>query len=232
MNRQVQVVHAVRAVVSPCRPSWTRRLSPWRRSGRLRGCRPGESVTLPRLVCHDACKTCILCRRCAAACLTQVQPAHMKLVQLTPLVLLLVCLLLPDLCCRLGFLERFARQYESRDKCIQTDDLPGGLSAAAQFPSIQVGGRMGGWVGAPCPAHGWVLGRLGWLHVCPALPCLPDGWLGCMLALPIPHSLLPHPPSPPCSRLAWRCCTHMQWCLRVRRAAASTSAPSRERTRW
>lgn len=36
-------------------------------------------------------------------------------------------------------MERYARVYESCDKCVQTDDLPAGEDASAQFPSIQVG---------------------------------------------------------------------------------------------
>ncbi|KAL4428694.1 hypothetical protein ABPG77_009800 [Micractinium sp. CCAP 211/92] len=40
---------------------------------------------------------------------------------------------------RLAFLERYARVYDSCDKCIQTDDLPG-EDASQQFPSIQSSG--------------------------------------------------------------------------------------------
>ncbi|KAL4856859.1 hypothetical protein ACK3TF_002906 [Chlorella vulgaris] len=44
---------------------------------------------------------------------------------------------LAEMQARLGFLERYARVYESHDKCIQTDPPPL-ASASAQFPSIQV----------------------------------------------------------------------------------------------
>ena len=49
-----------------------------------------------------------------------------------------VCWSAPPACHSIGFLERYARVYETSDKCIQTDPPPR-ASASAQFPSLQVG---------------------------------------------------------------------------------------------